>query len=474
MLHKFLSAVLCLCIAFTANAQLSESFNASAGHTPNDVKTSLENQCWTFYHFSSSGAVIEGNGAMISEQSSNPSLKTAILTPVLKITDSLSVSFNYKFSNGNGSGHIRWLKIYLTGLNDEPVMLLDHVDLSNINHSTTYAYNKSFYSLATAANKVLIQYGGTGIATKVIIDELKISAPLLYHAGCNQSPVAVDDEIKGSANRTAKGFICSNDIEPDNEPFRPYVVTNSPDGDVTINDDGSFSFMPHAGFSGNSTSFKYKICDEGDGSLCSNDATVTILFPSGAMLPASLLNFSGLYNGDGQVEIKWVTTFESNTDRFEIERSLDGLKWKTVGSVKAQGISTVQYGYNFKDQVDRKTANKKDLYYRLKQVDQNATTALSRILVVRVYNTSSVKMISVTPNPAKNDITVILQLNQRSIATMKVVNMNGAEVQRRTLKAEAGTSSYQLEGTSKLKPGMYVLEVIVNSKERMIVKLIKE
>jgi methionine-rich copper-binding protein CopC len=83
-------------------------------------------------------------------------------------------------------------------------------------------------------------------------------------------------------------------------------------------------------------------------------------------------------------------------------------------------------------------------------------------------------MISVTPNPAKNDISVNVQLNENSFIVMKVISTNGTEVMKKSLRASAGSNSYILEGTSKLQRGLYVLEVIVNSKERMVVKLMKE
>jgi hypothetical protein len=57
---------------------------------------------------------------------------------------------------------------------------------------------------------------------------------------------------------------------------------------------------------------------------------------------------------------------------------------------------------------------------------------------------------------------------------MKVLNTSGAEVMRKSAKAGAGSNSYLMDGSANLKPGMYVLEVTINSKERMIVKLIKE
>jgi hypothetical protein len=153
---------------------------------------------------------------------------------------------------------------------------------------------------------------------------------------------------------------------------------------------------------------------------------------------------------------------------------LDGIRWETVGALKAQGTSTVKTNYSFNDQVSRNTANKKDLYYRLKMADLDNKTSLSRILVVRVYNTRSTKMISVSPNPAKNDINATLQLNESSMVVMKIVNSTGVEMQRKTLKLEKGINSILMEGTSRLNPGLYFLEVIINSNERMIVKLIKE
>ena len=276
------------------------------------------------------------------------------------------------------------------------------------------------------------------------------------------------------ANRNASGYICSNDYDPNGDQLHCYVIGNSAHGNVTINADNSFHFTPNSGFTGNSTSFTYQVCDQGYGPLCSNIATVTINFPSSGFLPISMIDFKGLYKNNGNVEISWTTNFETNSDKFEIERSLDGTEWKSVGSVKGQGISTIRHSYDFTDNVGRNTANKKDLYYRLKMVDLDNNTSLSRILVVRVYNTQAVKMISVTPNPSKSDIMANIQLNESSIVVMKVITSSGKEMMRKTLKLGAGSNSILMDGSAKLQPGAYMLEVIINSKERMIVKLIKE
>ena len=93
---------------------------------------------------------------------------------------------------------------------------------------------------------------------------------------------------------------------------------------------------------------------------------------------------------------------------------------------------------------------------------------------MRVYNTLAVKMVSVTPNPAKNDISVTAQLNSSSYVALKILNADGAIVMNKTSKADAGANNFIMEGSSNLQPGAYTLDVTVNSKERMMVKLIKE
>ena len=56
---------------------------------------------------------------------------------------------------------------------------------------------------------------------------------------------------------------------------------------------------------------------------------------------------------------------------------------------------------------------------------------------------------------------------------MKVTNSKGAEVARKSVKGGTGLNSFTLDGTSSLTPGVYMLEVIVNSSERMITRLVK-
>lgn len=461
-----------------ATAQSGDSFNSRDGVTTSEVKALLQNHCWSFPDFDVNqngwNPEIEGDGAMVSGPGSSSTSSTGIYTPVLDVPGVISISFKYKFNSSFSSPTRRWIKIYLVNHENEIQSELDNVEFSNVNATTVYSYSKTFTPVGSGAYKVYINYQGTGGETRIAIDELIISAPQLYASGCNDAPVANNDHFTGTAQRRAAGQLCSNDHDSNGDSFDCYMITGSPDGTVTINPDHSFQFTPNPGFTGNSTQFTYQICDHGFGPLCSNEATVTIQFPSGGFLPVSMIDFTGVYRDNGKVEITWTTTFEENSDKFVVERSFDGTKWETVGSLKAQGTSSTKKLYSFIDEVGKNTANRKDLYYRLKLADLDGKVNISRILVVRVYNTQSTKMISVSPNPAKNDIVATLQLNQTSVVVLKVVNNTGVEMMRKTKKLEAGINKVMMDGTSQLKPGLYILEVIVNSKERMMVKLVKE
>jgi hypothetical protein len=463
-----LQIVACLLVT-GINAQVTENFNSRNGVALNQVKGYLQSHCWNLPDLNITGFNTENDGWLVPGTSISPNQHTGIYTPVLDVADNLTISFNYKFDQAFEKGTRRWIKIYLTDANNIVITQLDSFEC--LHTQDVSSYNKTSVHLQPGIYKVFLNYQGSGGATRIAIDQLNVSAPMHYTEGCNTSPVAVNDNITGLPNHTASGQVTLNDRDADNDRFNAYLITNSPDGKVTMRGDGSFTFTPNANFSGHSTTFTYKVCDNGYGRLCSPDATVKLTFPDEWV---SLDDFAGLYNDGGQVQLKWATGYEFNSDRFEIERSIDGRKWQTAGTVKAQGTSTAKKDYTFYDEVGKNTALKRDLYYRLKQVDEAGKTATSRLLVVRVYNTQTVKMVSVTPNPAKNDIAVTTQLNTSSYVAMKILNADGAIVMNKTSKADAGASSFIMEGSSHLQPGAYTLDVSVNSKERMLVKLIKE
>ena len=473
-MKRILTLIAAIVAITGAFAQTTENFNSRPGTDLTEVKSYLQSHCWQFHNFDVNQGwdpAIEGDGALVSTTTATSTQNTGIFSPQLSFNGgTIEVSFTYKFSAMVADR--RWLKLYSTDGNNNKVALLDSLELTGDNNSTVYTYHKTLPALGSGCYKIFINYQGMGGDNRIAIDQLSLGAATCFAGGCNQPPVAVNDYFGGSDAHTCGGNVLPNDSDPENGVLTAHLVSNSPDGDVQLQSYGTFSFTPNENFRGQSTTFTYMVCDNGSPSLCSDIATVTIVFQSQDALPVTLVDFGAVYAND-KVNIKWTTTFEVNNDHFDIERSTDGINFTTAGTVKGQGTSAIRHDYQFNDDVSKSVLNKNDVYYRLKQVDLNGKASFTKVLVVRVYRTKSLQSLSVTPNPAINDIKVNVQLNENSYIVMKVNNSNGVEVMRKTTRGSTGSNSFGLEGTSRLQAGIYFLEVIVNSNERMMVKLIK-
>jgi hypothetical protein len=453
-------------------AQTTENFNKRPEANLSEIKSYLQSHCWQFHDFEINNSwdpAIEGDGAMVSGSSSTSSQNTGILSPLLSINGQIHVSFKYKFSAMVIAQ--RWLKIYSTDGNNNVISILDSINFKGDNNNSIYTYDKVLSNVA-GQYKIYINYQGTNGDNRIAIDQLNLGAPAVYNGGCNQAPIAGNDFIGGTDARTATGNVLSNDHDPENNILTAHLITNSEDGNVDLQPSGAFTFTPKPGFNGKTTTFTYTVCDNGTPSLCSDIATATIVFQASGALPVTIVDLAADYSAN-KVNLKWTTTFEMNNDHFDIEHSTDGEHFTTAGSIKGHINSTEKNNYEFNDEISKNTLNKNDMYYRLKQVDLDGKASYTKILVVRVYRTKALQSLSVTPNPAVNDIKVNVQLNENSYVVMKVSDGNGTEEIRKTTRATSGINSFNLDGTSHLQAGMYLLEVIVNSNERMTVKLIK-
>lgn len=82
-------------------------------------------------------------------------------------------------------------------------------------------------------------------------------------------------------------------------------------------------------------------------------------------LPVSLISFTANKLNDHASILEWKTGFEKNNDYFIVERSIDGIHFEAIGTVKGGGNSTAVLYYSFVDENPYPGIN----YYRLKQVD---------------------------------------------------------------------------------------------------------
>jgi len=129
---------------------------------------------------------------------------------------------------------------------------------------------------------------------------------------------------------------------------------------------------------------------------------VDVLFTEGSIpLPVTYLNFTVSKQGS-DVKLQWTTSMEQNNRGFEVQRSTDGSSWNVIGFVKGMGNSQASLYYSFAD----KLIEEGIYYYRLRQVDYDGKSEISKILQVSYGLNLSLELLQNRPNPF-NSVTTI-------------------------------------------------------------------
>ncbi len=159
--------------------------------------------------------------------------------------------------------------------------------------------------------------------------------------------------------------------------------------------------------------------------------------------------------------LKWTTVTEINTDKFIIERSTDGRTYGEVGSIKAAGNSNTTQSYQYTDIRPVKGNN----MYRIRQVDRDGKYNYSDLRTLSFDELK--KLISVTPNPAKDKAVITVAGNTKTLQ-IKVLNNIGQQVASYTLSGESMPVD-----VSRLSKGVYYVTVTgegINAKEKLVIQ----
>ncbi len=84
---------------------------------------------------------------------------------------------------------------------------------------------------------------------------------------------------------------------------------------------------------------------------------------------------------NNKLRLSWKTANETNTSKFEVERSADGISFSTIGQLNAAGNSTTTLSYSFEDQPPLTNNNFSRFFYRIKVIhfDGSVLYSLTRV-----------------------------------------------------------------------------------------------
>ncbi len=154
--------------------------------------------------------------------------------------------------------------------------------------------------------------------------------------------------------------------------------------------------------------------------------------------------------------LQWQTATEINNDRFEIQRSSNGVSYRAIGEEKGKGNSYMFIDYSYTDYVPSAGIN----YYRLKQIDIDGRYDYSDVMVVAGNRAK----ISITPSTTRGNFNVTTE----GAANITVLSTTGQIV----------SSMYNIDGNFifdlfNQANGLYFLRIEMNNGEIYTEKVVK-
>ena len=203
----------------------------------------------------------------------------------------------------------------------------------------------------------------------------------------------------------------------------------------------NFSVVPTAipSVSGNRVYFTVDANDIANNAANSGYYTIGSRNPSASPLPVELLSFSA-DRCDQKVCLNWKTATEINSQRFDVERSADGLNWTKITELKAAGNSQRVLNYFTLDSEPLIGIG----YYRINMIDLDETSKYSQTKAIEFKNGNQVQ---IYPNPS--DVSIEIK-NCENYNIVFIDDLSG----RRVFTKEINSADVSLE-LSALQGGAY-------------------
>lgn len=175
-------------------------------------------------------------------------------------------------------------------------------------------------------------------------------------------------------------------------------------------------------------------------------------------LPVNFLDFNGTINDKNDVSLYWKTTNEVNNAFYQIERSVDGISFSSVGKVNSyRTASTAINQYNFTDNSSNSVRSAVKLYYRLKQVDNDGRFAYSSIVVLKLKKDNKLSIINQYVSGSQLNLQFNAPVTEK--VSISIVDMSGRIVQTQSVMANAGANSITFSLLGQASSGIYLIRL---------------
>lgn len=188
------------------------------------------------------------------------------------------------------------------------------------------------------------------------------------------------------------------------------------------------------------------------GSVSSGIVSSFNLFTFGSrtyILPLSLVSFTAAKRDDHTL-VQWITSNESNTERFIVERSDNGVSFQPIGETPARNTGSAEH-YDHRDYTPVRSV----AYYRLRWYDIGGRYQLSPVVAVREEKEGS--QLWLVTNPVNSRIDLMAGATLSGVFNYRITDAGGRLLQQGSLSIQNG-GRYEIPLRDHSQ-GLYLLEV---------------
>jgi len=172
-----------------------------------------------------------------------------------------------------------------------------------------------------------------------------------------------------------------------------------------------------------------------------------------------LFNELSIVNSGHNLIISWQAD-KTAFDHFEVERSLDGKNFSTIGLVldAPENTNTCM----FKDKKLNKT-NAVTIWYRIKAINKDGSMVYSSSSSYTLEKeTVADYTVSVSPNPFNNTAAFKIAGSKPGFAEIRIQNLAGETLLSKQSTISKGSNTILVDGMKKLNSGIYMAVVTIN------------
>jgi hypothetical protein len=187
-------------------------------------------------------------------------------------------------------------------------------------------------------------------------------------------------------------------------------------------------------------------------------------------LPITLIEFKAEKNNQ-DVDLNWLTASETNNAYFDVERSLDAVKFEKIARIQGAGNSNTVLNYNHID-MNAALLPAKTLYYRLHQFDFNGESSLSEIVPIALNKLAQLQLLYASFGEENNVLLSFISPGNQKIQ-VSCYDQSGKLLLNTRFEAKEGINQLEESFSQQWSAGIYNI-LLSNGEANVVAKIVKK